>query len=64
MRIRKDCDRVKSMSERLREMRAEQATVRGEWDGWNGQITPENSAPIESHDDAADYAGLPAVEVK
>jgi len=77
VRIRKDVERRKSMSERLRELREQPRNT--EWDGWNGQITPENSAPdwqgwnaqivpaeeprIETHHVAADYAGLPAAEV-
>jgi hypothetical protein len=45
------------MSERLRELRENK---RGsQWDGWEGRISADN-APVETHEDAADYAGRAA----
>jgi hypothetical protein len=45
------------MSERLRELRENK---RGsQWDGWEGRITADN-APVETHEDAAAYAGRAA----
>jgi hypothetical protein len=46
------------MSERLRELR-ENKPRGSQWDGWDGRITPQN-APLETHEDAADYAGRAA----
>jgi hypothetical protein len=57
VRTRQLIERQKSMSERLRELRENK---RGsQWDGWDGRI-PADNAPVETHEDAADYAGRAA----
>jgi hypothetical protein len=50
------------MSERLRELREGPRPT--DWEKWNTPIVPAGDPRIESHDDAADYAGLAAEVIK